>query len=157
MAWLVDTCVLLDILCADPQFAQSSADCLAEHLGEGLVISPLTYVELAPAFGGNTKLQDQFLAEVGIQWPEPWVLQDTLAAHRLWNEHIQNKRAGGEPKRPIADLLIAAFAERFQGLITRNPRDFQSVEIKRARARGESSETDDRGHRDQGAGTSGQG
>ena len=62
MAWVVDTCVLLDIYSADPQFAQSSADCLANYLSDGLVISPVTYVELAPAFEGNTKLQEQFLA-----------------------------------------------------------------------------------------------
>ena len=63
MAWVVDTCVLLDIHCADPHFAQSSADCLTQHLSDGLVISPITYVELAPAFAGNMKLQEQFLME----------------------------------------------------------------------------------------------
>jgi len=66
MAWVVDTCVLLDIHCADPHFAQSSADCLTAHLSDGLVISPITYVELAPAFDGNMKLQEQFLTEVGV-------------------------------------------------------------------------------------------
>ena len=129
MAWVVDTCVLLDIHCADPQFAQSSADCLTERLSDGLVISPLTYVELAPAFGGNVKLQDQFLAEVGVEWPAPWILQDTLNAHQLWYAHIEKKRIGTELKRPIADMFISAFAQRFQGLITRNPKDFKSVEV----------------------------
>ena len=74
MAWVVDTCMLLDIHCADPHFAQSSAACLTAHLSDGLVISPITYVELAPAFGGNMKLQEQFLMEVGVDWPSPWLL-----------------------------------------------------------------------------------
>ena len=129
MAWVVDTCVLLDIHSADPQFAQSSADCLATHLSDGLIISPVTYVELAPAFGGDIKLQEQFLAEVGIEWPSPWILQDTMNAHCLWFSHIEKKRSGSESKRPIADVFISAFAQRFQGLITRNPKDFGAVRV----------------------------
>ena len=129
MAWVVDTCVLLDIHSADPQFAQSSAVCLAKHLSDGLIISPVTYVELAPAFEGNTTLQEQFLAEVGVEWPSPWILQDTMNAHRLWFSHIEKKRRGVELKRPIADVFISAFAQRFQGLITRNPKDFESVRV----------------------------
>ena len=129
MAWVVDTCVLLDIHCADPQYARSSANCLAEHLSDGLVVSPITYVELAPAFAGNLKLQEQFLLEVGIEWPSPWLLQDTINAHRLWFSHIEKKRNGSEVRRPIADVFIAAFAQRFQGLITRNPKDFKRVQV----------------------------
>jgi len=129
MAWVVDTCVLLDIHCADPHFAQSSAACLTAHLSDGLVISPITYVELAPAFAGNMKLQEQFLTEVGVDWPSPWLLQDTLKAHGLWFSHIEKKRSGSETKRPIADMLISAFAQRFKGLITRNPKDFRAVQV----------------------------
>lgn len=129
MAWVVDTCVLLDIHCADPHFAQSSADCLTEHLPYGLVISPITYVELAPVFGGNIKLQEQFLMEVGIDWQSPWLLQDTINAHWLWFSHIERKRYGSGAKRPIADLLISTFAQRFKGLITRNPKDFKAVQV----------------------------
>ena len=106
MAWIVDTCVLLDIHCDDPHFAQSSADCLTEHLSDGLVISPITYVELEPAFGGNMKLQEQFLREVGVDWPSPWLSQDTFNAHHLWFSHIEKKRSKSEAKRPIADLFI---------------------------------------------------
>jgi hypothetical protein len=36
-----------------------------EVLRKGLVISPVTYLELAPAFEGDAALQEQFLAEVG--------------------------------------------------------------------------------------------
>jgi hypothetical protein len=30
-------------------------------------------------------------------------------------------------KRPVADVLIAAFAARFQGIITRNASDFRNI------------------------------
>ena len=67
MAWVVDTSVLLDIHLADPAFSRASAECLSKYCADGLAISPVTYVELAPAFGGDAALQEQFLAEVGIE------------------------------------------------------------------------------------------
>lgn len=129
MAWVVDTSVLIDIYLPDPAFAQSSAECLAAHLPDGLTISPVTYVELAPAFGGDAALQNQFLVEVGIEWQEPWMLQDMLAAHTLWASQVAKKRSGHSGKRPVADVLIEAFAQRFQGLITRNPKHFTTVAV----------------------------
>jgi len=47
--FVVDTCVLLDVFEGVEPFASSSADVLDEHLGSGLVIAPISYVELAPA------------------------------------------------------------------------------------------------------------
>ena len=129
MAWVVDTSVLLDIYSADPTFAQSSADCLARHLADVLVICPVSYIELAPAFAGKVGLQTRFLQEVGVEWPVPWTYADTVAAHQLWNDHIARKRSGMVSKRPVADVLIEAFAQRFQGLITRNPKHFTTVPV----------------------------
>lgn len=43
--------------------------------------------------------------------------------------HIEKKRRGSESRRPIADMFISAFAQRFQGLITRNPKDFESARV----------------------------
>lgn len=123
--WVVDTCVLVDVLEDDPEFGRLSADSLARHLDQGLVVSPITYAELSPAFGGSRALQDEFLGGVGAGWKEPWTAADTLEAHRAWGAHIARRRAGAAPKRPIADVLIGAFATRFMGLITRNPKDFR--------------------------------
>jgi predicted nucleic acid-binding protein len=50
-------------------------------------------------------------------------------SHRLWAEHVEKKRSGHAGKRPVADVLIEAFAQRFQGLITRNPKHFTSVPV----------------------------
>ena len=129
MAWVVDTSVLIDIYASDETFGKTSAKCLAKLLGDGLTISPVTYVELAPMFDGNRNHQEQFLAEVGIEWQSPWTLEDTRMAHKLWAEQIASKRAGHSPKRPVADILIEAFALRFQGLITRNPSHFKTVPV----------------------------
>ena len=82
-----------------------------------------------PSAATVSRVQEEFLAEVGVEWPSPWILQDTMNAHRLWFSHIEKKRRGSESKRPIADVFISAFAQRFQGLITRNPKDFESVRV----------------------------
>jgi predicted nucleic acid-binding protein len=44
-----------------------------------------------------------------------------------WHRHIRQRRAGQSPRRPVADVLIGAFACRFRGLLTRNPRDFAAA------------------------------
>ena len=72
MDWVVDTCVLLDILDEIPPFAET-------------------------------------------------------AAHKAWYEHILRKRSGTEKKRPIADVMIGAYAMRKGGLITRNEADFKTL------------------------------
>lgn len=126
MAWVVDTCVLIDVFEADPQFGESSARLLDEQAADGLVISPVTYVELAPAFEGRLDLQEEFLRGIGVDFHQSWTSRDSQVAHAAWNEHIRRKRRGRVPKRPLADLLIGAFAMRFQGLLTRNVADFRT-------------------------------
>ncbi len=129
MAWVVDTSVLLDIRLLDPVFGPASAACLQEHLSSGLVLCPVSYVELAPAFGGDHRLQQPFLERLGIDWREPWLWADTDAASSQWAAYTAQKRAGLTPKRFAADVLIEAFASRFQGLITRNLRHFPTVPV----------------------------
>jgi predicted nucleic acid-binding protein len=125
MKWVVDTCVLIDVLEDDPAFGRSSADLLEKSLRDGLVLSPVTMVELSPAFDGNLETQKHFLEQVGIDFTDAWTFGDTECAHRAWNAYVQARRASRAPKRPLADLLIGAFAFRHKGLITRNPADFR--------------------------------
>jgi hypothetical protein len=40
---------------------------------------------------------------------------------------VKRKGAVKEKKRPVADVLIEAFAQRFAGVISRNKNDFSSV------------------------------
>ena len=127
MAWVVDTCVLIDVLEDDPAFGQVSALALDAHAAEGLTICPVTYAELAPSFNGDQTLQDEFLTGVGVDFHQDWTWEDTLCSHEAWHSFIQRKRKGLVPKRPLADILIGAFAFRHQGLITRNPDDFKAA------------------------------
>ncbi len=127
MAWVVDTCMLIDVLDDDPRFGRSSALTLDSYARDGLVACPLTYTELAPAFQGDIALQDEFLYGVGIDFRQDWTWADTRRAHEAWHRFVERRRSQSLPRRPLADILIGAFASRFQGLITRNAGDFQSI------------------------------
>jgi predicted nucleic acid-binding protein len=127
MAWVVDTSVLLDVRVGHPVHGAASAECLQRHASAGLVICPITLIEMAPAFRGDLASERAWLEGLGITTREAWLTEDTEAAHRLWHEAIERKRQGLAPRRPVADVLIAAFALRFDGLITRNETDFRTI------------------------------
>lgn len=127
MAWVVDTCLLIDVAEADPTFGLASATLLDVKRAEGLTVCPVTYVEMAPVFGGDAQAQNEFLLKLGSAWPEAWTPTDTVAAHQAWHRYVIGKRGGQVAKRPVADVLIGAFALRFDGLLTRNHSDFRAV------------------------------
>jgi predicted nucleic acid-binding protein len=124
---VVDSCVLIDIADGDPLFGHASARCLAAHLNEGLVISPVSYVELAPVFDGSTRRLDEFLDGAGVRRDQLFELSDRAMAFAAWSRHISAKRRGKASRRPIADVLIGALAQRLGGVITRNGPDFVSL------------------------------
>lgn len=127
MSWVVDTSVVLDLVTGDPDFEPASSACLHAHLLDGLVVSPITFVELGPTFSGDALAAERFLQHISIGSSEFWMPEVSHLAHRLWHQHHIRRKQSGAVKRPAADVLIAAFASRFQGLITRNARDFRNI------------------------------
>lgn len=125
MAWVIDTCVVIDVLEDDPEFGLQSANLLKKLLPDGLIVCPVTFVELAPAFAGDIAAQKKFFNLVGLDYGEPMTLLDSEEAHSGWNQLVVEKRLGRVGKRPVADVLIGGFAMRFQGLVTRNKDDFR--------------------------------
>lgn len=125
--WVIDTCVLLDVLEADPRHGEISARALEARLSEGLFVCPVTLVEVAPAFQGDIACAIDFLGRMGAVHTEPWTWQDTLTAHRAWAAHVEARRGAAAQRRPVADVLIGAYASRFSGLVTRNARDFRRL------------------------------
>lgn len=123
--WVVDTCMVLDVLEDDPEFGRPSAAVLEKLLPQGLSISPVTMVELSAAFEGDLAEQKRFLDQAGISHMEPWSALDTEAAHAAWNAYVLARRAHRAAKRPIADILIGGFAVNRSGLVTRNAGDFR--------------------------------
>ena len=127
MAWVVDSCVILDIALNDSVFAKPSAR-LLDRLGrETLVICPVSLVEVAPCFGGTVENVRQFADLIGINHVWDWMPADTDEAAAAWTRHVSFKRGGHLRRRPVADILIGAFALRAGGLITRNADHFRTV------------------------------
>jgi predicted nucleic acid-binding protein len=124
MPWVVDTCLVIDVLDADPQYGAISADLLDGMSTEGLLLCPVSFIELAPAFGGELKRQEHFLRQINVDYTQDWTWVDTCAAFAGWHRYITLKRSGEVNRRPVADLLIGAFSMRFDGLLTRNAGDF---------------------------------
>lgn len=128
MAWVVDTCIILDLVVPASTWRMLSATCLWRLAGDGLCVCPDTFAEIGPAFAGDAIAAEAFLKSVSTGCREPWADADTLRAHRLWHEYQLRRRTSLVPKRPVADVLIAAFAGRFQGLVTRNSNDFRQID-----------------------------
>ena len=127
MTWVVDTCIILDILDRHPEFPEMSSRALQSKLDDVLAIAPVTYVELSPAFNGDVAAQDAFLDGLWINCDFKGEKNVVLSAHKAWHEHIMRKRSGNARKRPIADVLIGAYAMQKGGLITRNEADFKTL------------------------------
>jgi predicted nucleic acid-binding protein len=128
MPWVIDTSVLVDIRIGLPEPAAiASAECLQQYFSDGLLVCPVTFIEISPMFHGDLVAQRSWLDGLGIARREPWIEEDTERCHALWNDAIQRKRNREIAKRPVADILIAGFAIRFQGLITRNESDFRTI------------------------------
>jgi hypothetical protein len=49
--------------------------------------------------------------------------------HDLWTAYIQQKRDGHVARRPVTDMLIEAFARRFQGSLREMPKHFTLVPV----------------------------
>ena len=127
MSRVVDTCVILDVLEQDPVFGVASAEAIDRYAEGGLIISPLTYVELSPAFLGDETREREFLFEIGIDLPPAFGEDDLSLAHAAWNDHILRKRSGKATRRPVADVMIGALAQANDGLITRNENNFRAL------------------------------
>ena len=124
--WVVDTCVLLDLVAGSDAQANAAETILEDAATEGLCICPVTLVELAPSFPEVHKLRD-FLLDYAIDGNVGFASLDAEAAHLLWQRLIQRRRLTGSPRRPLADVLIAGFARCRRGLITRNSTDFAVI------------------------------
>lgn len=125
MAWVVDTCLIIDVLDGDPEFGRRSAHLIDTLSNEGLVACPVTFVELAPAFLGSMERLEYFLRQINVRYAVDWLWTDTETANGAWHRYVAKKRKGVSGKRPIADILIGAFASRFSGLLTRNAQHFR--------------------------------
>jgi len=125
MPFVVDSCVLLDIALKDTQWALKSATMLEKKMKDGLIVCPLSIIEISPQFAGSLSEVRNFLRMIGANYSEPWTDEDTSNAVEAWSRYVAKRRSNKIAKRPLADILIGSFAARLSGLITRNPEHFK--------------------------------
>jgi predicted nucleic acid-binding protein len=104
---LFDTNVLLDIATADPVWLVWSENQFRTAASQGpILINPIIYAELAPAFGSEADLE---------KWLDPAVFQRLplpYAAGWLASEaFLKYRRSGGAKTSPLPDFYIGAHAE----------------------------------------------
>lgn len=120
---LFDANVLLDIATADTAWLTWSKGQLqaASSIGP-ILINPLIYAEIAPAFASQTKLD---------QWLDPTLFQRIpLPFEAGWlaaEAFIEYRRSHGTRTSPLPDFYIGAHAE-FSGLtlVTRDTARYQT-------------------------------
>ena len=124
MTWVVDTCVLLDLVHGTDQQAFAAEEALEK--AKSLVICPVTLIELGPSFPDPGKLRD-FLLDYNVDASASFTPEDAEVGRQTWQRIIAARRMTGTPRRHIADILIGAFAQRRTGIITRNEPDFTAL------------------------------
>jgi predicted nucleic acid-binding protein len=105
--FLFDTNVLLDIATADPLWLTWSETQFRASLAQGpILINPIIYAELAPAFASLVELD---------RWLDPAVFQRLPLPYSAgWpaaQAFLKYRRSGGAKTSPLPDFYIGAHAE----------------------------------------------
>jgi len=114
---LVDSNILIDIATDDPDWAQWSADALAQA-GQGarLVINPLIYAEVSVTHSRVETLDAALPEEIFAREPLPWA-----AGFLAGKVFLAYRRRGGARRSPMPDFYIGAHAAvRGYRLLTRD-------------------------------------
>jgi predicted nucleic acid-binding protein len=105
-ATLVDSCVLLDVITGDKQWADWSAEQVAAALDAGrVVINPLIYAEVSVGYQTVEELEE--LLPASDYEREPLPCPAGFAAGKAF---VRYRRAGGDKRSPMPDFYIGAHA-----------------------------------------------
>lgn len=77
MAGVVDSCIPIDVAEGDPDFGPGSGRLLDRKRPAGLLLAPISYIELSPRFHGVETAQNDFLENIQVHFTELWT----------WREH----------------------------------------------------------------------
>ncbi len=105
--FLLDANVLLDIATADPTWlAWSEAQFRAAAAQGPILINPIIYAELAPAFATQSDLDSWLDPAVFQRLPLPYTAGWSAA-----QAFVKYRRAAGTKSSPLPDFYIGAHAE----------------------------------------------
>lgn len=105
--FLFDTNVLLDIATADPTWLSWSEAQFRTAAGQGpILINPIIYAELAPAFASAAELDRWLDPTLFLRLPLPYA-----AAWSAAQAFLKYRRGTGAKTSPLPDFYIGAHAE----------------------------------------------
>lgn len=105
-ATLIDSCVLLDVITGDPQWADWSARQIAAAMDAGrVVINPLIYAEVSVGYETLEELDELLPASDYEREPLPFV-----AGFAAGKAFVRYRRSGGGKRSPLPDFYIGAHA-----------------------------------------------
>ena len=105
-ATLVDSCVLLDVITGDEQWADWSAGQIAAAVDAGrVVINPLIYAEVSVGYQTLEELDELLPASDYEREPLPY-----LAGFAAGKAFVRYRRSGGDKRSPMPDFCIGAHA-----------------------------------------------
>lgn len=122
-ATLIDSCVLLDVITADQQWADWSAAEIAAAMDVGrAVINPLIYAEVSVGYQTIEELEE--LLPPGDYEREPLPYLAGFAAGKAF---LRYRRGGGDKRSPMPDFYIGAHAAiAGYRLLTRDVRRYRT-------------------------------
>jgi predicted nucleic acid-binding protein len=120
---LVDSCVLLDVITGDDQWADWSASQIAAALDNGrVVINPLIYAEVSVGYQTIEELEELLPASDYEREPLPYA-----AGFAAGKAFVRYRRGGGDKRSPMPGLYIGAHAAvTGYRLLTRDVRRYRA-------------------------------
>jgi predicted nucleic acid-binding protein len=120
---LVDSCVLLDVITGDQQWADWSAGQIAAAVDAGrVVINPLIYAEVSVGYQTIEELDELLPASDYEREPLPY-----LAGFAAGKAFVRYRRGGGDKRSPMPDFYIGAHAAiAGYRLLTRDVRRYRT-------------------------------
>lgn len=122
-ATLVDSCVLLDVITGDEQWADWSAEQIAVAMDTGrVVINPLIYAEVSVGYETVEELDELLPSSDYEREPLPYV-----AGFAAGKAFLRYRRGGGDKRSPMPDFYIGAHAAiAGYRLLTRDVRRYRT-------------------------------
>jgi len=122
-ATMIDSCVLLDVIAIDPQWADWSAGQIAAAMDAGrVVINPLIYAEVSVGYRSIEELDELLPAGDYEREPLPY-----LAGFAAGKAFVRYRRGGGDKRSPMPDFYIGAHAAvAGYRLLTRDARRYRT-------------------------------
>jgi predicted nucleic acid-binding protein len=122
-ATLIDSCVLLDVITGDEQWADWSATGIAGAMDAGrVVINPLIYAEVSVGYQAIEDLEELLPASDYKREPLPYP-----AGFAAGKAFVRYRRSGGGRRSPLPDFYIGAHAAvAGYRLLTRDARRYRT-------------------------------